>query len=559
MNNVLRSISSLLLFFFSISTVLGQEDDSRNVKHVTRFTSPDYSKVKNPKELSTQIFNYEQNTGKTFFTGVPNFQKEFEINFGTPINGDFYPKMLDTRDGSVFEMSIVITKCDTAIKNVAEYRIEINKYSVKSCIENQDSPFWNTYTWNEDGKKFEFESSVKYTPIKKNGSSKSENYYSQKKDSLENYQILNHWLSQISTFENNPFNNSNLNNLEFKIANYKNSPPQKMVNSLIKVNGLLKIKPEITFRKNFIKLSYFPEEENVAINFYLLEDMFVVSVYGGGSSVKSSKYDFRKKLFLSLPYEFSNINEMGQGEIIYSFFDSKDINDPYYNGHIFLNGIYDIKNDSIIIDRRELENNYEGQKKDIINDYNSKKNILLRTQQKEITKSPQNKGKININFQSKLKSLNEIFKKHLYIEDLFQNKIEEDVFKLNDLYSDFYKSGEDYDETGKRFSDDVENQWINFLNDFKDAYEMKDLNILSKYTIPIKNFEGGGDHFTTVNEIFENELLFKNIFQGKAMNYRFKDSNYPKKIITKTKEPIYGDLIFDYSIGHWVFCGFVGD
>lgn len=388
------------------------------------------------------------------------------------------------------------------------------------------------------------------------------------KDSLENYQILNSWISKITESEKNIFNEENTENLDLDISNYKTNPSNKIINKLKNLEGILEVKPKIKFFNKTIEVSFLPVDENVGVTFYFFEKKFIFTNYYGGSSSESFIYDFKINTFYRLPYDFFGLNENGNGIISYDTFDLKGSNHPYYDGHIKIDGNLNIEKDTAIFKRIQLEEITNNQKQKIREDFNKIKNKLINSAQDAIKKTPQNKKNIISSTQIKLNKITDQY--NGYIVEEGETTFDNINFTLDEISKPFSSSHTDYkifDYSDNKFIPEVEEKWDVFIQNFKTAYKSKNIDeIVSMSTIKKDGFfDWGGDSANSIEEFsetFKNHIFkdknFEIKLQEKAKNYKFPNSNYTVKVLGKENVDV-GNLIFSYIEGKWFFSGFVGD
>lgn len=388
------------------------------------------------------------------------------------------------------------------------------------------------------------------------------------KDSLENYQILNNWISKITKSEKNIFNEENIKNLNFDIVYYNSSPSNKIIEKFKDLEKILQVKPKIEFSNNTIEVSFSPTDENVNVTFYFLEKKFILSNYYGGSSSESFIYDFTINNFYRLPYEFFGINEDGNGIISYETFDLKGANHPYYDGHIKIDGVLNLQKDTAVFKRIQLEEITNNQKQKITEDFNKIKYKLINSAQDAIKKTPQSKKNIISSTQIKLNKITDQYNGYLVEEG--EKTFDYINFTLDEISRPFSSSHTDYkifDYSDNTFIPEVEEKWEIFIKNFRIAYKNKNIDeIVSMSTISKDGyFDWGGDIANSVDEFsetFKNHIFKDNNFeiklQDKAKNYKFPNLNYTEKVLGKGNAET-GNLIFSYKDDKWFFSGFVGD
>lgn len=126
-------------------------------KKLIKYSSPDYSKVKDSKSLSEFVKFYEDRYGRSFFSGIPNFYFYYEIQVGSLGVGISIPIMLDTRDGNVYDVPEVWATCENygnKINNADEFTLNNSFYQIESCDEESSKSFLYSYNWDEDKKTF---------------------------------------------------------------------------------------------------------------------------------------------------------------------------------------------------------------------------------------------------------------------------------------------------------------------------------------------------------------------------------------------------------------------
>lgn len=377
--------------------------------------------------------------------------------------------------------------------------------------------------------------------------------------SLENSEILNNWLSKSTGLDIKIFTIDNLQDISISLGNYEQTPSEKVSKKLNSLKEFFSVKPVIKKYSNLVEIDFNSNDTNEKLSLFFLENRFIITGYYGGNSGESLAFEFKNDSYYNLPYEFLGIDNQGNGIVSYSFYDPKGSKHPYYDGHIYIDGKLNFKNDSVYFNKNHLEEIITKQKHKILEDYNFKKNTLINATQVLIRKSPQNKKSIISDNQSKLNQLTNQYNNYLTEEETRYYSVFDKLESFNYPYSPLYNDYNDYDFEKNEFIPDVENKWKDFLADFKNEVKNKNYDRLRKYTISYKYFEGGGDSPNSFEEIFESDYYLKNLYRGRVINHKFQNSVFPSKIITLGKSPQYLDPIFEYIKGKWYFIGIVGD
>ncbi|MFC6269444.1 hypothetical protein [Frigoriflavimonas asaccharolytica] len=113
------------------------------------FISPNYAIIKNPKSISEFLGSYENNNGMSFFKGKINFCHFYEIN-SENIDGTGQRKMLDLRNGQIYDVPAKILKC--ANNEDQEFENNSNVYIIKKCEDGKNGEY--VYEWDEYFKYF---------------------------------------------------------------------------------------------------------------------------------------------------------------------------------------------------------------------------------------------------------------------------------------------------------------------------------------------------------------------------------------------------------------------
>lgn len=121
-----------------------------NKKTKKLYTSPNYALIKNPKDISEFLQNYENRNEEPFFKGVINFCHFYEINWENE-DSTGARKMLDLRNGQMYDVPGKNRACGT--EDLAEFANNSNIYILNKCDDGRSVT--NTYRWDENSKKFD--------------------------------------------------------------------------------------------------------------------------------------------------------------------------------------------------------------------------------------------------------------------------------------------------------------------------------------------------------------------------------------------------------------------
>lgn len=140
--------------FTEIFTPIKYDSDTDDFERINNKTkkltiSPDYSIIKNPKEVSEFLQNFEIKNGEALFKGEINFCHFYEIRAENK-NGTGTRKMLDLRNGQIYDAPSKNVSCGKY--ELEEFVNNSNIYILYKCEDGESVA--NTYSWDEKSKKF---------------------------------------------------------------------------------------------------------------------------------------------------------------------------------------------------------------------------------------------------------------------------------------------------------------------------------------------------------------------------------------------------------------------